>query len=268
MAGFKSARAKAPTPIDLKEKGAAGSIDEALRNVTSALNSHDDEIKKLNGGLTLGQNTVGIVKLLSFKMPDDPPWKTSPFALHADMITGSPSAEALMEPGGLVRLRGAAISNPAGTHPAGLIAGSPILTMGAGYRPVQTMGLPNFSLAGAAATPNGVSLNTAGLFNNGLACTTVFLDGLQWYATAAAPPHQFDEPNWPLRVQHGLDRARGLVVMGFRLSGQAGQNVGMGTPHVDWQDIGDGALRINGVWGLQWGQKYDLRVYISPEEEE
>ena len=33
-----------------------------------------------------------------------------------------PVVEALMEPCGLVRLRGGAVSNPAGTHPAGLVA--------------------------------------------------------------------------------------------------------------------------------------------------
>jgi len=264
MAGIKSNRAKAPAPIDPWKQGGED-INKALQNVTSVLNAHDDELKKLNGGLTLGQNTSGIVKNLTFKMPDDPPWKTSPLTIDGDMLAGG---EVLMEPGGLVRLRGSMTSNPAGTHPAGLIAGSAILTLASGYRPIQATGLPAFALNGAPFAAGGVTISTAGLINNAAACTTIYLDGLQWYATAAAPPHQFDEAPWPLRVKHDFPRCHGLVVLGYRLQGQAGQNVGAGAPVVDWQDLGDGNLRINGVWGLQWGQRYDLRLYLTPEKEE
>lgn len=267
MAPFKRTRAAAPAPVKKLED-----IDAALRAVTSVLNSHDEEIGKLNGGLTLGSNTVGIVKTLSFKMPDDPPWKPVIPSASWSLAPSEP-ADYLMEPQGLVRLRGGLVP-AAGTinpNPAG--GGTATLTtMPAGYRPIRSTALPGISLAGAALQWAVHGITTAGVVNYlaGIAAATaVGFDGMQWYATQAAPPHQFDEAGWPLIVKHGFDKpCTGLVVLGFRLQGQTGQNVGAGTPEVDWQDLGDGSLRINGVWGLQWSQRYDLRLYLTPENEE
>jgi hypothetical protein len=169
-----------------------------------------------------------------------------------------------------VRLRGTFAPKVGKIAPVAAGTGTSILgTMPANYWPVQAYVFPGKSGDTGSQVPALFSLTTAGVlaYVGGTATADlVGLDGLQWHATAAAAPHQFDEPNWPLRVRHGFDKCNGLVVLGYRLQGQKGNDVGGGTPHVDWQDLGDGSLRINGVWGLQWSSRYDLKLYLTPEE--
>lgn len=266
MPPVKSQRAKAPPkPANWAD------VEKSFRAVTDVLNQHDEALRGLNGGIRLGEHTPGIIKLLKLQMPRDPPWKPLVTAGNWDSF-----ADYLMEPGGLVRTRGYFTPKVGKIAPVVAGTGTSILAnLPSGYAPIQETLLPAKSddsgtwlWAIHGVTSAGVLAYRAGTAN----ATRVDVDGLQWYAGAtqgvAAPPHQFDETPWPLRVQHGLDQpCAGLLVLGFRLLGQKSQNVGAGTPMVDWQDLGDGTLRINGVWGLQWGQQYELLVYLTPETE-
>lgn len=261
MAGFKKTKLQPPAKVS-----SYSDIDTALEAVASAIGAHGDELSKLNGGIELGANTVGLLKKLSFKMPDLPPWRSGIITPVAGQ-TGE--IQALMSPGGVVELKGT-LQAGAGAYAGGIANGSPIGTLPVGYRPYAAQALAGgAAVVGAAIGWVVVSITTAGAMNySGIAgaATPLYIDGVRFYATAAAAPHQFVGAGWPIIVEHGLQRARGLVALGCRLSGQSGQNAGVGTPQVDWQDLGDGRLRVNGVWGLQWGQRYDLQVYISPEE--
>lgn len=257
MAGFKRNKVEPRT----KELESFGDMTTALEAIASAVNAHSDEIDKLNGGVTLRDNTPGKLSLLKFQMPTDLPWLTTPISSGAGL---DGSIHVVMEPGGRVRLRGSR------TPKVGTIAVPTVLgTLISGYRPPQQRNVQGAAVVGGAlswATINvagGGAVTFAGAAG---AATAVYVDELQWNADVAAAPHQFVGPGWPLIVRHDLERVRGLLVLGCRLVGQSGQNVGNGTPFVDWQDLGDGRLRVNGVWGLQWSQRYEMQVYLSPEE--
>lgn len=261
MAGFKRNKVEPRT----KELESFGDMTTALEAIASAVNAHSDEIDKLNGGVTLRDNTPGKLSLLKFQMPDDAPWRTD---VVSSVAGQNGSISVLMEPGGRVRLKGSRLAG-SGIYAGGIPNGSPLGTLNAGYRPISAgFVLPSAAVVGGAGSWGLTSVNTGGVLNYagpGVG-NPVYVDGVTFLATVAAAPHQFVGPGWPLIVRHDLERVRGLLVLGCRLVGQSGQNVGNGTPFVDWQDLGDGRLRVNGVWGLQWSQRYEMQVYLSPEE--
>lgn len=117
--------------------------------------------------------------------------------------------------------------------------------------------------------PCYIATSGALVFIAGGNAASLVLDELRWYAVGpAAPPHQFTGGAWPLRIQTDFEKIRTIIPLGCRLLDQGAQNGGQGTPWVDWQDVGDGTVRVNGVWGLQWGRKYELLLYLSPEDAE
>lgn len=255
MSGFKKQRV---APLE-------GEVTpEKIAELISALNGHSDELGKMNGGVTLAANTPGVLRSLSFQMPARPPWRVAPLSSPAPGLTSN--IEALMAPGGFVSLRGTVTPKGAGTIAPATSFG----TFDLGYRPAEDRFLPAGARDAGGTSWAIHSIAAAGGFTyvaSGIAAATVvYVDGLSWHAAQAAPPHQFAGAGWPLRVDHGLSKCAGLLVLGFRGIAAPAQNQGVGAPVVDWCDLGNGTLRINGVWGLQWGQKYQVLLYLSPEE--
>jgi hypothetical protein len=266
MTGFKKNKA-APAPKTLNQLDEA---QTAIADLTSVVNAHADEIDKLNGGITLAANTPGIIKSLSFLVPADAPWQS--FVAGSGWDVGSPAAQFLKLPGGQILCRGKFTAKTVANAPSLTAGGTSVMTtLDAGIRPATEMHIPQLSANGGGEQWASLGLFVAGqLFLSAAgvgSSTVVWVDGLSWLAVDAAEPHQFSGGGWPIKVDHGFSKCNGLVVLGYRLQGQGG-GCGAGTPHVDWQDLGDGTLRINGVWGLQWGKRYDLRLYLSPEDGE
>ena len=265
MAGFKRTSTAPPKKVE-----AFTDVQSSLEALASAINAHSDELDKINGGVTLASNTPGIIKVLSFAMPNDPPFTALTVGAGWSAVS-SHAPKFLMTPGGKVITRGA-LSAGAAVAPSSSAGGSSVLgTLPVGYRPLEQSAFAGGASLAGVETWAGIGLKTDGklfLSSAGSAtCDVVGIDSLEWFAVNAAPPHQFVGSGWPLRVRHGFPKCNVLVPLGFRFQNvSAGQNVGVGAPVVDWQDLGDGSLRINGVWGLQWGQRYEMRLYLSPEE--
>lgn len=262
--GFKRNRVKAPK-LDSNEPT---EIQRALAEVVSAVNGQSDEIGKLNGGLALGKATPGVLKKISFLMPEEPWLADRGFTIDAAL---NHTLQCMMLPGGEVVWNGT-IFPKVGT----IAVGANLLTVDAGYRPRRQRAIPVYALVGGVFVPAVVLLSAGGVltYSGGPGAASLFtLDALRYHAFPAAPPHQFTARSttgsggeWPLIVRHGLSACRGLWVLRVTEVEQTAQNVGIGAPVVDWVDVGDGTLRINGIWGLQWGRRYSMSLYLTPEE--
>lgn len=253
-------------------------VQKALEAIVSALNGQSDEIAKLNGSVTLASSTPGFIKAISFQMPSAPPYKT--LTVESAWVS---AASILMSPGGRASLHGLAsvdgpiIGPPTTATPSSTGAGTALISsLPAGHLPAVGTELRMHRAVNAAGVNiwGLVGLGSVGLYiadsDGSVGVTAVQFDGIEWFAGlngVCAAPYQFVGAGWPIMVQHDFPKCRGLVVLGCTLVGQSGANVGQGTPHVDWQDAGAGRLRINGIWGLQWGSKYQMLLYLSPEAE-
>ncbi len=205
-------------------------------------------------------NTQTAIKTLRVAMPAEAPWKaatlTSPTVNYG---SGLPDAAYLMEPGGKVSLRGLVKS----TVPD--LATGIITTLPTGYGPSNELGF-------CAADANGtdvafIRVHIGGvvvLYADAAATSATFLDCIQYLATNAAAPHVFTGAAWPMTVTHGLSKCTGLNVISCRPVSGSGP---AGSPYVDWQDQGNGSVKIYGVWGLQWGSVYDVRVQMTSKED-
>lgn len=227
----------------------------------------------LNRGLSFGENFRATVKDVRFTMPSDAPWRTvassgtiEPYFKNSwtpeDDATYH-AAACCMFPLGIVRLRG--------VMDAGTI-GSAAFTLPSGWRPNRKMWFAaGCEVEGVAPTIGFVVVDTSGNVIPKYGDNASFaLDGIQFQVAGStvAPPDAFtgsyQGTTWPLVVSHGLTRCRSVAVVGCAMKdAKLTQSTGHFWP--DWEDKGDGQIRIKSVWGLQWGQTYTLRLLMFQE---
>lgn len=269
MAGFKRNRAG---PVNLKAGASADDLKAALEGLVSVLAGQDDEINKLNGGLELGVNTVGRIKKVSFLMPASPPYAdVTLFGTNFLLTTNGPMQQ-LMEPGGVVRHRGGVQTNPAFIAPAvGVPSATQFGTAPLGLRPATNLFIPAVAaLAAGGFSAAGVSITTAGVMAGhtfpAANWNAITFDGSSYHATSPVGAFQFSGGGWPLVIDHGFETpCKGVVCLGFRAVEAARPDLGIGTPLLDWQDTGKGSVKVSGVWGLPWGRRFELILYMTPE---
>lgn len=226
----------------------------------------------LNRQLTFGENFKATVKDVRFAMPSDAPWRTVATSGSVDPVfknswTDEDSATyhhaaICMLPTGRVRLRGLI---DAGT------LGSAAFTLPTGWRSNRKQWFAvGCEVDGASPTPGFVTIDASGNVTPVYGDNASFsLDGIEFQAVGTvAPPDAFSGSAggrvWPLIESHGLGRCRSVIpVACVCKDAKPSQSVGDFT--VDWEDKGDGQIRIRSVWGLQWGQTYTLRLLMFAE---
>lgn len=228
-------------------------LSSNLEKLASAHNKQDDTLTRaLRGGISSANNERVQYKTLDIVLPPDAPW-TTPAALEGTWTnTGGtyPPFQYLMEPGGHASMRGRVEGSAGGTKLFGFSTGyaSPY----------------DLRTAIEAGGPGSVIV-----YQNGdvypIGGGPTFDVIAHWIAAPAAMPHAFPAP-WPIVVNHGWSKCLGLTVESC-LESTSGVRTLAGAPVADWEDIGSGQLRLNGVWGLQWGKAYRIRVRLSAEEE-
>lgn len=238
-------------------------LHEVLTKLAEAHNHHDDQLNRsMRGGTSSENNALVKYRKLRIAMPSDAPYL--PLTLNvadgwAWYGAGFYVPQYLMEPGGRVTNRGLVTGGVPGYAGAGRIGTLPV-----GYAPGQEIG-------GQSEGGNGAygiwRVNASGEIYFAFSASGapyLFLETLSWIAPNAARPHPFTGGTWPVVVQHGLpDACTGLDVVACRYAESPSGTAG--APVVDWEDLGDGRLRLNGVWGLQWGAVYNLTVRLSAE---
>lgn len=228
-------------------------LDQANQNATAIerlADAHPEESRRTQR------------RTIEARIPDAPPWKALTLESGPTNV-GAPWADAaiLMEPGGIVRLRGRVDANAA--------APVDIAILPDGHA-------PEYQLAHVGDSSDGVSLlrldtgGTLSLFFCTGTTEYAQLDGISFVARGpCAMPYRFNGIGWPIKVKHDLGKVTGLVLEAVRRRGTPTTPVAnepAGAPHVDWEDLGDGQLLIHAIWGLQWGRAYDVRVVLSNEE--
>lgn len=190
-------------------------------------------------------------------MPPDAPWLDVTFGGSWSNLFGYQSAQYLMEPGGRASTRGmVTIGNQVTVTQ---------LPAGYGGPAEQYVGLVH-------ADGTVLSVTSAGaikLLDPGSAWAGNYPIQATWLATpktsgAIANPHSFPSP-WPVLVSHPWNKCLGLDVVGC-IEATANARGLTGAAVVDWEDVGGGQLRLNAVWGLQWGKRYTIRLRLNAEE--
>lgn len=233
-------------------------LSSNLEKLASAHNKQDDTLTRaLRGGISSANNERVLYKTLDIIMPPDAPW-LSPSSLDnsfANVGGTYPPFAYLMEPGGHAQIRGRVDTGTSGTV---------LKRLPAGYAPPYDM---RFAVE-SSGVHGSVIVNQAGDVIPAGALLTDWHLVAHWIAApagGAAMPHAFPAP-WPIVVNHGWSKCLGLTVESC-LESTSGVRTLAGAPVADWEDIGSGQLRLNGVWGLQWGKAYRIRVRLSAEEE-
>lgn len=232
------------------------------RQLIQAVNRSSDAVSALDGGLSLSKNFNGELRKLDFVMPAEPPF--TPFVTNSGgghswtAASGYSVASSMMLPGGIVVLRGAVLG-------VAMIINFGITTLPEGQTPAGTIDFPVATGTAAAV----VRIAGGGVLTylwGPTGTPTVSLDTVRFHASPAGPPSQFTGSNWPILLKHDLGRVAGLIPLGCALTSRPASNVGQGLPYLDWQDVGDGRVRLNGAWGLQWGARYTMQVLLVPTE--
>jgi hypothetical protein len=238
-------------------------LHQAVMQLAEAHNHHDDQLNRaLRGGTSAENNARVKYKKLRIAMPSDAPYL--PLTLNSgdgwiNYGAGFYDAAYLMEPGGRVTNRGLVAGGVPDYGATGRVGTLPI-----GYAPGHEIG-------GASEGGNGAyglwRVNPSGEIFFAFSASGgpyLFLNDLSWIAPNAARPHAFTGGTWPVVIQHGLpDACTGLDVVACRYAD--GPSGTAGAPVADWEDLGDGRIRLNGLWGLQWGAVYNVTVRLSAE---
>ncbi len=258
-------KVQVPTRLPMGMAG-LGALHQALLSLAEAHNYHDDALNKaFKGGISNANNSLSKLKTVRVQMPAD-----APFILF-DMNGGSGwvnygagfyEAAYLMEPGGHVSMRGLVNGGTPDYVSDGLLG-----TLPTGYAPGQQIGFASEGGNGAYAIARVSAAGEVIFAYSASGSPYLFLEPLHWIAPNAAPPHPFVGATWPMVIHHGFTKCKGLLVEGCRRSGSAPSGT-VGAPVADWEDIGGGKLRINGMWGLQWGSAYDVRLRLSAEDDD
>jgi len=159
------------------------------------------------------------------------------------------SAAFRMEPGGLVRLKGT-VKN--GTTNAA------IFTLPAGYRPSKIRRFVSQSNALHAA----IEVDSAGVVRqqNATSSADLYLDGISFYATSPAAPATWAAAD-QIGVQHGFGRCVAAVPVACSMVDETPSEA-VPLPVIDWDDLGDGTLRIRACFGLQPARTYNIKLLL------
>lgn len=213
----------------------------------------------LNRQLTFSGNFAATVKDVRVTLPAEPPWRavgaSGQPAFENSWVNHSAANYAagfLMMPAGEVWVRG--VVNSGSGVP------SSIFTLPVGYRP--SMGTNRAQ--GSNSAFGMLTVGADGLVTVNAGSTTWFEMDARFFATSAALPAAFTGAGWPFLVAHGLPKCTGLQLLACTSKDSKRANIS-GAPVLDWEDAGDGRVRIKSAWGLQWGQSYTLRLLMLSE---
>ncbi len=225
----------------------------------SPLNGFIEEVSSALQGLTFAENFLCTIRTVRLAMPSEAPWVAigpSDFANSwTNFGSGFRPAAYQIGPAGRVRLRGFVSSG---------VIGSTMFTLPVGYRPsaVEPFGCPSNAGAPATVVPGFLEVRTNGTVVPTIGNNTWFsLGGVEFDAVGpAAPPTAFTWTDTPF-VAHGLPSVAGVLPIGCKMKDATpGQSNGAFT--IDWEDVGDGRIKIKSAWGLQWGQVYFVNLLI------
>lgn len=248
---------------DLVAKEAPPWAKTALEKLADAHNQSQTELKKgLGGGLATVENTVADLKTIRVQMPATPPFKdltlTAPWV--ADTARSRPVPQYIILPGGRVKLRGAVKDGTPAYGASGVFA---TLPLGA-----RSDSLLTFAVDGGDYGHGLLEVDIDGSLRcvySMAATVRCDLAPVDFFAAPAAQPHAFVGTGWPLIVHHGLGPKCGMAEIVAFSDNNRVQGAGQGGPVLDWRDLGDGSIAIDGIWGLQWNRPYELRLRLSPE---
>jgi hypothetical protein len=209
--------------------------------------------RALASGLTFTENFQASLKTVRLVMPSEASVWTEIGAADAPTFEGAwgnlsaswTSTAFYIAPGGMVHLKGVASG--------GAVPGN-VYRLPVGYRPRRTL------LADA------ISNNLQGRFDiqsDGYVRATVgntawiSMDLMSFQATAPAAPKPFASAGWPIIVRHDLPKCVGVMPVACRIVNGA-VNEAVGNFYLDWEDKGDGQLKLKAAWGLQWDKVYSL----------
>lgn len=205
----------------------------------------------LRGGLSAGNSKGRVVfKDVTFMTPGVPPWQAMALTNSWANQSGYALAGYIVGPGGQVWSRGVVKGGTTGSALFTLQALAPdpasnsIVSFGAGLDGAAELRIDNFGIFSAlfSGTPK-VSLAAT------------------WLSAMGTPPTTFPAP-WPIFVDHGLPQATGCQVLACVIA--ATKQPGP-IPQLIWEDGGNGRLRLDGAWGLQWNTRYTVTLRISAE---
>ncbi len=232
-------------------------VPDWAKAIIESHNKNADALKDVvSNGIPVANQALQDYRSILVQMPSDAPFVFAENVGGDSLGAGFYDAAYLMEPGGHLTLRGSRLMYN---------DGDPIFTLPTGYRPAG-------DLAFICDSVDGVSflrVSTAGvvsLLSSTGTTKYAFLECIRFVVPSAAAPHRFLNSGWPLVLNHGFNKpVTGLHVVGCRAKNVVGFEAA-GAPYVDWEDLGDGSLKIHAVWGLQWGKVYDVRVLLSAED--
>lgn len=229
-------------------------IANDLKRVGDAHDKHDDTIgSALRGGISSANNKLVLIKLVTVEMPTDAPWVDC--ALEPPWVNSGgsyPPLQYVIFPSALVMLRGRVEGGVSGTIVSAIDEACTRYDQRFAANSAGLFGnLDVFQSGAIVAVMPGATIDLLG----------------SWVAVSpGGRPSLFPAPHWPVIINHGWEKCLGLVVEGC-FEEISGARASYGAPVADWEDIGSGQLRLNGVWGLSWGRRYTLRLRLSAEKE-
>lgn len=233
-------------------------IEKLVQSFNSAQQSTGEALK---GGLSTNENTLAWLRTITVAMPSAPFATLALTAPWAAAGGGAFTPAICMFPGGLVQVRGAIASGTPGTGSGGIFATAPV-----GFRPGGTVRFAGYGGAGALGLFQ-VDADGSMRFLAGGGTPIGNLECISYFAEPAAGPNVFSGAGWPVIVRHDFPKCWQAEIAGFSMVGRQ-QGRGQGAPVLDWHDLGDGSLAIDGIWGLQWNQRYEVSLRLSPEAPE
>lgn len=246
---------EAPSKADPGMKQFAAQVNAALQTLAEQHNRNDDQLQQfVRGGASAENNSRIVYRDLEVMMPKDAPWLDITFSGTWANVSSYQPAQYLMKPGGEAEMRGYIEAGGA----------AQFTVLPSGYAPPNDSVWPITApdLAPMLISSSGVCAILSGAFGSSYSINS------RWIASPidaeTAMPHPFVAGGWPIIVRHGFDKALGCELVAARATTNiSGPN---GTGQLDWEDIGNGQLRLNGVWGLQWGRRYNMRLRINAEK--
>ena len=173
-------------------------------------------------------------------------------------VSGYEPAGYRILPGGMVQLKGLVEGGTWAFTSTGRIFQLP-----AGYRPAKQIG---FATEGGAVAAVG-RVDADGYVYAGYTSvatpTFFFLDGVSFQAaTPCAMPPAFTGEGWPIRVFHRLpERPRVVLPVGV-FDETPSEGFSIGAPSIDWDHVGDNAIRIKAIHGLTPGRTYKINLLV------
>ena len=236
-------------------------IDGLIRPLNQFM---DSTTTALTSGLTFKNNFRANIKEVRLSVPVPKYFEIgaagSPAFTNSwvNFGAGHETAAYRIEPSGIVRFKGRIKSGTINTA---------AFTLPAGYRPAQALRF--------AQSSNGafgeLIVDSNGVVNPAVGSNAAFnLDGVAFQAISVASSLEdiSDTTNgisWPVFLAHGLPTpCIGLVALSAKVK-ESPKGKAIGSFSLDWEDVGDGRVKIKHAWGLQPGVIYFVSVLLIGE---